>query len=81
MNKEDILDSNGNYLSAAQLKEKYALDFMPKYVQTAEISAGTKMNCGIANKIPGWGKGEGLQFDLNGVRTGDFETIRGVILN
>jgi hypothetical protein len=32
------------------------------------------MNTGIANGIPGWGKGEGLQFDLNGVMdAGDFE--------
>jgi hypothetical protein len=80
MKLEDIVDSNGNYLSAAQIKDKFALPFTPKAVAKAEIPAGTTMNTGIANKLDDWGNGGAVQFDLNGVRTGYFEEIKGVIL-
>lgn len=73
MKLEDVTNANGSFLSATEIKDKYALDFLPKYVADAEIPANTFMNCGIAGKIEGWGSGGGLQFDLNGAIVGDFK--------
>lgn len=66
MKLEDITNTDGSFLTAKQIKDKYALDFLPKYVADAKIPANTTMNCGIAVQIEGWGSGGGLQFDLNG---------------
>ena len=73
MKLEDITNADGTFLTAQQIKDKYALDFLPKFVADAEIPAGTTMNCGIAGEIQGWGSGGGLQFDLNGAYTGNFK--------
>lgn len=64
MNAEDIAG-----LTAEQIKDKYALQNLPKYICDVEVDAGVKMHCGVAGEITGWGKGGGIQFDLNADRT------------
>ena len=56
MKKEDI-----SGLTAEQIKDKYALPTLPKY-----ITAGTKLRIGEANPLPGWGSGGGTQIDMMG---------------
>lgn len=80
MKLEDITNPDGSFLTAQQIKNKYALEFLPKYVADANIPAGTTMNCGIAGSIEGWGSGGGLQFDLNWNKIGDF-TYRATLGN
>ncbi len=80
MKLEDITNADGSFMTAQQIKDKYALEFLPKYVADAKIPAGTTMNCGIAGPIEGWGSGGGLQFDLNWNKIGDF-TYRATLGN
>lgn len=56
-------------LTAEQIKDKFALQYLPKYICDVEVEAGAKMHCGVAGEIPGWGKGGGIQFDMNNSRT------------
>ncbi len=64
-------------LTAQQIKEKYALQYLPKYICDVEVDAGAKMHCGVAGEIADWGKGGGVQFDLNADRTvGNFTNQR-----
>jgi len=72
MKLEDITNADGSLMTAQQIKDKYALEFLPKYVADADIPANTIINCGIAGRIDGWGSGGGLQFDLNSAYTGNF---------
>jgi len=76
MKLEDITDANGSFLSATDIKNKFALEYLPLYIAEAEIPANTVMNCGIAGRIEGWGDGGGLQFDLNGAYVGSFHFLR-----
>ena len=63
MREEDVKG-----LSAQEIKDKYALENLPKYMCDAEVDEGTHLRMGEANAIEGWGKGKGLQFDLMGNR-------------
>jgi hypothetical protein len=73
MKLEDITNADGSFMTALQIKDKYALEFLPKFVADANIPVGTTMNCGIAGPIQGWGSGGGLQFDLNFQKVGSFK--------
>jgi hypothetical protein len=72
MKLEEITKADGSLLTAQQIKDKFALEYLPTKIAKVEIPAGTKMNCGIAGKIEGWGLGGGIQFDLNYTNTGIF---------
>ncbi|ATW25759.1 copper amine oxidase N-terminal domain-containing protein [Candidatus Formimonas warabiya] len=63
-------------LTPAQIKDKFALPALPKYVVDVKISPGTRLRGGITNEVPEWGKGGGVQFDLMGQRTGEFLNSR-----
>jgi len=64
MRMEDITNADGTFLTAQQIKDKYALEYLPKYVADAEIPANSIMNFGIAGSIERWGPGCGLQFAI-----------------
>ena len=63
MKKEDIAG-----LTPAQIKDKFALPEIPKYITDVTIPGGTKVRVGEANEVSGWGKGGGTQIDLMGQR-------------
>ena len=63
-------------LTPQQIKDKYALPNLPKYICDVELKAGTHLRKGIANEVDGWGKGKGTQFDLIGQITGEFKNER-----
>lgn len=62
-------------LSAEQIADKFALPQVPKYICDAEFPAGTALRTGECNPLYGW-NGGGKQFDLMGVRTGQFTNER-----
>lgn len=62
--------------SPAKLKEKYALAYTPKYYCWVDIKKGTSLRCGIVNKIDGWGRGGGFQYDTCGEFKGKFHQSR-----
>ncbi|MEW6516614.1 MAG: TadE family protein [candidate division FCPU426 bacterium] len=59
MRKEDIKG-----LSARQIKDKYALPEIPTQISEVKVPKGTKMRTGIAGPQEGWGKGGGVQYEL-----------------
>lgn len=61
MKMEDIAG-----LTPAQIKDKYSLPSLPKFITDVEIPAGTKLRIGEANPLPGWGNGSGTQLDMMG---------------
>ncbi|MGI5892839.1 MAG: hypothetical protein ACOX7H_08975, partial [Bacillota bacterium] len=63
MKKEDIAG-----LTPEQIRDKFALPEVPKYITDVTIPAGTKVRVGEANEVAGWGKGGGTQIDLVGQR-------------
>lgn len=63
-------------LTPKQIKDKFALQYEPKYVCDVEIPAGNEIRYGIANGIRGWGNGGGIQYDLMGQRIGRFHNER-----
>lgn|GEM_PF-3662668 len=67
MRKEDIIG-----LTPEQIKDKFALKYVPKYVADVKLPADTKIRISEANEIPGWGKGGGTQIDLLDERVGEF---------
>lgn len=71
MNAEDL-----SGLTPQQIKDKYALEFIPKYICDVELSAGNVIRGGVAGPIPNWGSGGGVQFDLMGQRIGIFKNVR-----
>jgi hypothetical protein len=54
---------------------------MPTLVQNVEVPANTVMQASIANKLPQWGNGGGLQFDFKGARAGIFSNRKDGDLN
>lgn len=58
-------------LSPEQIADKFALPQVPKYMCDVEIPAGTFLRTGECNPLYGW-QGGGQQYDLMGVRTGEF---------
>jgi hypothetical protein len=63
-------------LTPQQIKDKYALPNLPKYICDVELKAGTNLREGVANPIEGWGNGGGTQFDLKNQRIGIFKNER-----
>ena len=63
-------------LTPQQIRDKYALPDIPKYICDVELKPGTHLRQGIANEVDGWGKGGGTQFDLIGQKTGEFKNER-----
>ena len=53
-------------LSPAEIQNKFALPQTPVYICDVNIPAGTQLRFGVANSVPGWGTGSGIQFDLMG---------------
>ena len=76
MKAEDIAG-----LTPEQIKDKYALDYIPTKITDAVIPKGTMIRRGIAGEIEGWGHGGGLQFDLMGERVGKFINDRDIPAN
>ena len=63
-------------LTPQQIRDKYALPDIPKYICDVELKAGTHLREGVANPIEGWGNGGGTQFDLKMQRIGEFKNER-----
>ena len=63
-------------LTPSQIKNKFALEYEPKYICNVEIPAGSTVRYGIANKIINWGNGGGTQYDLMGQFIGKFTNER-----
>ena len=53
-------------LTAAQIKDKFALPAMPRYVVEVEVPEGVQMYTGKCNPLEGWGNGGGTQYFLVG---------------
>ena len=71
MNYEEIQG-----LSSKQIKDKFALPYEPTHICDVELPAGTEVRFGIANEVPEWGLGGGLQFDLMGQYFNSFGNFR-----
>lgn len=63
-------------LTPSQIKNKFALEYEPKYICDVEIPAGSTVRYGITNKIVNWGNGGGIQYDLMGQLIGEFTNER-----
>jgi len=63
-------------LTPQQIQNKYALPSTSKYICDVEIPAGTNMRTGVANGVPDWGTGGGIQYDLMGEFGGVFSNER-----
>ena len=63
-------------LTPSQIKNKFALEYEPKYICDVEIPAGSTVRYGIANKIINLGNGGGTQYDLMGQFIGKFTNER-----
>jgi hypothetical protein len=69
--ERDLKDVNGKWLTPAQLKDKFALDFLPQYVSKATIPPGTSLALGYARAqdgkgdYKGVGSGGGFQIAFN----------------
>ncbi len=59
-------------LTPKQIKDKFALPALPKYMADVKFTKGTTIRKGIVNPLDGWGKGGGIQYDLMGQRVGEF---------
>ena len=53
-------------LTPEQIKDKFALPAMPKYVVEVEVPAGAQFYTGLCNPLEGWGNGGGTQYFLVG---------------
>ncbi len=51
-------------LTPAQIKDKFALPEIPKYVSDVNVPAGTRIRVGKVEGHPGWGAGGGTQYEL-----------------
>ena len=63
-------------LTPSEIKDKFALPNIPKYVCDVELEAGTHIRMGEVNPLDGWGSGGGTQYDLIGQRIGNFKNER-----
>jgi hypothetical protein len=70
MREEDIIG-----LTPQQIKEKFALPAIPKFVTDVIFTPGTRIRMSIANENFG-SMGEGVQFDLLGQYIGEFVNER-----
>ena len=53
-------------LTPEQIKDKFALPAMPKFVVEVEVPAGAQFYTGLCNPLEGWGNGGGTQYFLVG---------------
>ncbi|MCL1883013.1 MAG: InlB B-repeat-containing protein [Defluviitaleaceae bacterium] len=51
-------------LTPAQIRDRFALPSTPTRITDVNIPAGTPMFAGTANRVPGWGNGGGVQFQI-----------------
>jgi hypothetical protein len=51
-------------LTPQQIKDKFALPELPKYVSDVHVPAGTRLRAGTAGKQESWGEGGGTQYEL-----------------
>ena len=56
--------SNIEGLTAAQIKDKYALPNLPTHYCFVDVPSGISMYAGIVNEVAGWGTGGAVQFEL-----------------
>lgn len=63
-------------MTAAEIKDKYALPSIPRFICDVTVPKGAHLRMGVANSLPEWGIGGGLQFDLMGQRIGEFKNER-----
>ena len=75
MKKDDILG-----LTPAEITDKYALPKEPTHMCDVELPSDYKLECGIANRVDGWGSGGGLQFDFMGQRVADSSFVNEVLI-
>lgn len=61
MRKEDI-----EGLTPRQIKDKFALKDLPKYVSDVYVPKGSRIRAGIVAPQKGWGKGGAIQYELQG---------------
>ena len=61
MKKSDI-----EGLSPAEIADKYALPKEPTHMCDVKLPSEYRLECGITNRVDGWGSGGGLQFDSMG---------------
>lgn len=54
-------------LTASQIKEKFALPELPKYISDVYVPKGIKLFVGKVAAQPGWGKGGGIQYEIKDV--------------
>lgn len=63
-------------LSPIEIKDRFALQNVPIFICDVELPKGSKIRFGIANGIPQWGDGGGVQFDLMQQMIGEFYNER-----
>lgn len=63
-------------LTPLEIRDKFALPNVPKYICDVELGAGTRIRVGEVNPIDDWGSGGGIQYDLIGQRIGEFKNER-----
>jgi filamentous hemagglutinin len=51
-------------LSPAQIKERFALPELPKFVSEVHVPKGTRVRVGTVGSQAGWGGGGGTQYEL-----------------
>lgn len=62
MRKEDI-----EGLTAQQIKDKFALPELPKYVSDVHVPKGTRMVVGTVAEQKGWGRGGAIEYETKDV--------------
>ncbi|RGF44945.1 hypothetical protein DW015_11795 [Ruminococcus sp. AF37-20] len=63
-------------LSPIEIKNRFALQNVPKYICDVKLPKGSRIRFGIANGISEWGNGGGVQFDLMRQEIGEFYNER-----
>ena len=62
MRREEVINSDGSLMSAAEIKDKFAIPNMPNKMVVLTAPAGTRMIVGKANPIEKYGTGGGEQY-------------------
>lgn len=65
MRERDLFHRSGRRLTAAELKEKFALNFTPKKIVDVKLPPGTNLILGYAAGVKGWGSGGGRQYFID----------------
>lgn len=63
-------------LSPIEIKNRFALQNVPKYICDVKLPKGSRIRFGIANGISEWGNGGGVQFDFMRQEIGEFYNER-----